>query len=68
MTPTYSSDNFRTNPRHPVTMTLAKRKHLFLLCDRISKEKDRAKFTALILQLEILLEGFHPNEPVDRNN
>jgi hypothetical protein len=68
MTPTYSSDNLRTNPRYPVTMTPAKRKHLLLLCDRISKEKDGAKFTALILELDILLEGLHPNEPAYRNN
>ena len=68
MKPTHSSDNFRTNPCYPVTMTLAKRKHLLLLCDRISKEKDRAKFTALILELDILLEGLNPNEPAYRNN
>lgn len=38
------------------------RAELLDLCQRILKEQDHEKFSDLILQLEVLLEFFHPAE------
>lgn len=43
-------------------MKADERAKLMSLCERIIKEQDRDKFTELILELEILLEFFHPAE------
>jgi|GraSoiStandDraft_50_1057286.scaffolds.fasta_scaffold593479_1 hypothetical protein len=36
------------------------RAHLVSLCDRIEREQDVEKFTALILELEVAIEIFLP--------
>lgn len=43
-------------------MRADERASLFEVCKRIIQEQDRDKFTELILELEILLEFFHPAE------
>jgi hypothetical protein len=40
------------------------RAYLLTFCDRITREQDPGKFTELILQLEVLLDFFHPAEEV----
>jgi hypothetical protein len=57
-------DGGTKNWNEAVTMKPEERAYLLTLCDRITREQDPGKFTELILQLEVLLDFFHPAEEV----